>query len=190
MLPYTICFMKQSDNVLLLNREKPSWMGMWNGIGGKLEPYESPRQSILREIAEETGIVLSPDTIRFKGLITWSVDGNRVGGMYAYMAELPSDSRLKTPIKTDEGILDWKEIHWILSPENQGVAYYIPKCIENILFDPDCYEYRCWYKDGRLIRFETGKTDEDMENIRDRKVIEERVFRHYFRENAISGNRI
>lgn len=50
-LKYNICFIKQGDRILLLNREKPSWMGCWNGVGGKLEPEESPTQSMIREIS-------------------------------------------------------------------------------------------------------------------------------------------
>lgn len=54
MLKYTICFIKRADNILLLNREKPGWMGSWNGVGGKIETGETPIECILREIYEET----------------------------------------------------------------------------------------------------------------------------------------
>ena len=50
MLEFTICFIKQGNNILLLNREKPTWMGNWNGVGGKIHARESPKQCILREI--------------------------------------------------------------------------------------------------------------------------------------------
>lgn len=152
---------------------------MWNGVGGKLELNESPRESIIREIEEETGLVL--ESVHFKGLVTWSVDGNRVGGMYTYMAELPLDYRYETPIKTDEGILDWKNIRWILNPDNKGVAYNIPRSIEKILFDYECYEHRCFYKNGELIHHESRVIDEAIENITDERMIEERIFRKVFR---------
>jgi len=84
MLKFTICFIKQEDRILLLNREKPSWMGCWNALGGKIEPNENPRSSALREFKEESGIIL--DDIHFKGIVTWIVDGKWVGGMYVYFA--------------------------------------------------------------------------------------------------------
>lgn len=56
MVEYTICFLKQGDKILLLNREKPQWMGAWNGVGGKIEQGETPLVSALREIKEETGL--------------------------------------------------------------------------------------------------------------------------------------
>ena len=149
MLKFNICFIKQGSKVLLINRERPSWMGCWNGIGGKLEEGEEPRDSAIREVYEETGI----DHVRlhFKGLITWSVDGDP-GGMYTYMAELPEGVIYPTPVKTAEGILDWKTIDWIMHPENMGIARNIPKSIRTILFDPNCYDHHCVYENGRLIR--------------------------------------
>jgi 8-oxo-dGTP diphosphatase len=50
-----------------MNREFPPWMGCWNGIGGKLEPDESPLESMKREIIEETNI--TDCELTFKGLV-------------------------------------------------------------------------------------------------------------------------
>ncbi|PWV94525.1 8-oxo-dGTP diphosphatase [Paenibacillus cellulosilyticus] len=161
MIKYTICFIRQGSKVLLLNREKASWMGAWNGVGGKLEPNETPREGILREVAEETGIVL--DLIQFKGIVTWVVDGAMTGGMYTYVAELPEDYTYETPIKTDEGILDWKELQWILHPKNVGLAANIPESLEKLLFDPGCYEYRCFYSEGKLLKQQFLALDEQVE---------------------------
>src|SRR5699024_1956240 len=103
-------------------------MGMWNGVGGKIEQGESPRQCILREIAEETNLQLNEVT--YKGKVTWeNIDGNSLGGMYTYVAEILENYVYKTPIKTEEGILDWKNLDWILHPKNVGVAnlrYFLP----------------------------------------------------------------
>ncbi|WP_199621275.1 NUDIX hydrolase [Paenibacillus alkalitolerans] len=156
MLKYTICYIKQADKILLLNREYPSWMGVWNGVGGKLEPNETARESILREVTEETGIVL--DSIQFKGIGTWYINGKVIGGMYTYFAELPPDFLYETPIKTTEGILDWKDIQWILHPENRGVVNNIPRSIERIIHEPACFEHRCFYEDGRLVHDEFFET--------------------------------
>jgi len=170
MLKFTICLIKQDDRILLLNREKPSWMGVWNGVGGKIEPNETVRESALREINEETGIKL--DVIQFIGIVTWHIDGKEVGGMYLYFSELPYDYHYETPIKTLEGILDWKKIEWILHPENRGVATNIPKVIEKIINKSDCFEYRCFYKDGLLIHDEFLEIDKDFEYQSDPKIIE------------------
>ncbi|MGO4538307.1 NUDIX hydrolase [Paenibacillus sp. 2TAB19] len=150
MLAYTICFIKRGNEILLLNREKPAWMGCWNGIGGKIEQGESPRESMLRELAEETGI--SPVNLHFKGIISWKSEiGGEYGGMYTYVAEVDEGFTFETPIKTDEGILDWKTIDWIMHKDNDGVATNIPLFLSKILEDPHIYEHCTIYKDDDLI---------------------------------------
>lgn len=151
MIRYNICLVKKGNQILLINREKPSWMGCWNGIGGKLEPGESPHDSMIRELAEETAIEEHHlQQLQFKGYITWSVDGAGYGGGYLYLAEVSESYRLDTPVKTAEGILDWKNIDWILHEENQGLASNIPKCLEMMLHHSQCYEHHCVYVGGVL----------------------------------------
>ncbi|WP_242069715.1 NUDIX hydrolase [Paenibacillus dendritiformis] len=99
MLKYTLCLIKQGSKILLLNREKPAWMGCWNGVGGKIEKNEQPRASMLREIREETGIEALDLT--FKGLITWTTGERRdFGGLYLYLADIPQEYTYPTPVKS------------------------------------------------------------------------------------------
>lgn len=149
MLRYTICFIKQGNKILLLNREKPDWMGMWNGVGGKIEAGETPIENIKREIYEETGIEI--EKVEDKGIVTWTVDGVKTGGMHLYLVELPMTVLYETPRKTDEGILDWKEIDWILHPDNIGVAHNIPYFLPIMLREDSCYEHHCVFENGRLV---------------------------------------
>lgn len=152
MLAYTICFIKQGERILLLNRNKPALMGVWNGVGGKLEAGETPLASILREVWEETGIPLAH--AEAKGTVTWQVDGWKNGGMYLFFAELPEEFRYETPRGTEEGILDWKEIAWILHPENAGVAAHVRHFLPALLNDAVCYEHRCIFENGKLASYQ------------------------------------
>lgn len=150
MFAYTICFIQRGDELLLLNREKPAWMGCWNGIGGKIEQGETPRQSMLREIEEETGI--TGFVLRFKGVITWrSEEGANYGGMYTYVAEVPEGYAYTTPVRTAEGILDWKGIGWIMHPDNDGIATNIPLFLKQLLEDNGCCEYGTVYRGDDII---------------------------------------
>ena len=148
MFKYTICFIKKEDKILLLNREKSSWMGSWNGVGGKIEKRESPTECILREVFEETGIKLSD--VKYKGVVTWTVDNILRGGMYAFTVEVPANFAYETPRKVTEGILDWKDISWILHPENTGVAANLPKYLPKMLNDNTRYNHICIFKNGLL----------------------------------------
>lgn len=154
MFKYTICFIKRGNEILMLNRESPSWMGMWNGVGGKLEKDETPKQCILREVKEETGISLSD--VEYKGNVIWGNEESEsyYGGMYAFIARLPDTYEYNTPVKMDEGILDWKNINWLLHPENMGVAnftYFLPK----MLNDPHTYDHKFTYVGDEVTEFQS-----------------------------------
>lgn len=46
-----------SHKVALIRKERPEWQkGKLNGIGGHIEPGESPSQAMTREFEEETGV--------------------------------------------------------------------------------------------------------------------------------------
>lgn len=181
MMKYNICFVRRGDEILLLNRDRAPWMGCWNGVGGKLEYNETPRDSMIRELYEETNIRDKDCRLTFKGLVTWTSEGKNLGGMYLYLAELPEDYIYETPAKTEEGILDWKSTQWILTAGNAGIAANIPKSLELILNDPNCYEHHCTYKNGKLLQHtsvEISSMVETNEEIRGelfKKYLEEQV---------------
>ncbi|UOQ95280.1 NUDIX domain-containing protein [Halobacillus shinanisalinarum] len=52
----TIAFITKGDSLLMLNRNKASNQGLWNGVGGKMEAGESPNECIVREVKEEAGL--------------------------------------------------------------------------------------------------------------------------------------
>ncbi|RNA70176.1 NUDIX hydrolase [Alteribacter keqinensis] len=148
MLNFTICFIKRGNEILLLNREKGSWMGRWNGVGGKIEPGETPLQGVLREVKEETGLVLTD--IDHKGNVTWVIDGADYGGMYVYIAEIPEQTSYPTPVKREEGILDWKTREWLIDKENTGLAdfmYFLPQMLDG----ENKHTYRYYYEGDLLV---------------------------------------
>ncbi|GGA46697.1 NUDIX hydrolase [Paenibacillus physcomitrellae] len=179
MIKYNICLMRKGPEVLLLNRERSSWMGCWNGIGGKLESGETPRDSMIREIFEETGI---PEyELHFKGLITWNSGGSGYGGMYTYIADVPEDYELATPIRTDEGILDWKKVDWILDPENRGIASNIVKTLDTLLNDGRIYDHHCTYEEEQITGYEKMEIAPELETDAE---LREAYFQHYAARRA------
>ncbi|MGD8190810.1 NUDIX hydrolase [Brevibacillus ginsengisoli] len=156
-LVYTVCFLKQKDKLLMLNRESQPNMGLWNGVGGKIEPGESAQESVIREVREETGMVV--DQVQFGGIVTWEAslpqtDKPAKEGMYLFLAELPEDMEITPVQKMEEGILAWKEISWVMNTKNLGIASNIRSFLPNLLAGHEPREYFCTYQQDQFSNCE------------------------------------
>ncbi len=70
----TLCFLlrRGSPREILLGVKKRGFgVGKLNGLGGKILPGEAPRAATVREIAEESHVVVRPETLRPAGTITF-----------------------------------------------------------------------------------------------------------------------
>ena len=52
----TLCVLKHKNKFLLLKRFNKPNAGKYVPVGGKLKPYESPKNGVIRETLEETGL--------------------------------------------------------------------------------------------------------------------------------------
>jgi 8-oxo-dGTP diphosphatase len=147
---YTLAFIKNKDEILLINRNKKPWKGAWNGVGGKVQNDETPLDCIVREIEEETTLVIHPSQVQDKGILTWS-NFEAIGlGLHIFLVEIEGEIPFQTPVKTAEGILDWKPISWINDLENEGIAKNIPYFLPVILNSPDRFHFHCVFEDRIL----------------------------------------
>lgn len=127
----------------MLLREKEPNRGKWNGVGGKIEPSETPEEGCKREVLEETGLYVK--SLLFKGMIAL----NGMECIYVFI----SDDFTGELIQSDEGTLDWKNVSWIL--KSKEVVENIPLFIEEVLdrySEPKLYD--CTYAEsGEMIDF-------------------------------------
>ncbi|MGD6795967.1 NUDIX hydrolase [Metabacillus indicus] len=151
---YTICFIRNNDQILMLNRDCAPTQGLWNGVGGKMKENETPLQCVLREVKEEASIDISTASIIYKGTVSWEVDNKYSGGMHAFLVEIPDVLVFQTPRRVSEGILDWKKITWLLDEQNYGVGEMIPHFLSNMLNNPLCLDHTCVLVKKRLKRYE------------------------------------
>lgn len=151
MFKYNLAFLKIDSKILMLNRNKSPWMGSWNGVGGKIEIGETPIESVIREIFEETNIKVEKNIIIDKGYVTWNVGNNEFQGLHLYFAEISKEHLFDNPIRTSEGILDWKEIEWISNFDNYGVCDNIPFFINDVIHNDTRYNHECIFNDRDLI---------------------------------------
>ncbi len=100
----TLCYIERGDAYLLLHRVKKENdlnRDKWVGVGGKLEPGESPEDCLLREVREETGLTLT--SWRARGLVTFVSDEWGTEYMHLFTA----DGFEGEIGDCDEGVLEW-----------------------------------------------------------------------------------
>ena len=65
----TILFLQKDNQLLLAMKKRGFGAGKWNGVGGKLEPGETPQAAAIRECQEEIGV--TPANPKQVGTITF-----------------------------------------------------------------------------------------------------------------------
>jgi len=153
---YTICFCRHADRILMLFRHYQPHRFKWNGLGGKLEPGESPSAGVFREVMEESNLELgSATSVRFAGLVTWSQSKGRASstsGMYAFIADFEDPAVTWAGERaTREGRLSWKQLNWVCDPGNPLVVENIPFFLPPMLDIESPGSYHCTYSRDRLI---------------------------------------
>lgn len=76
--------------------------GKWNGLGGKFKPSETPEECVIREVKEESGLVIKNPIL--KGILTFpAFDKDEDWHVYVFVArEFTGEI-----IESDEGHLKW-----------------------------------------------------------------------------------
>ena len=84
----TLCYVERDGCWLMLHRVKKKQdlnQGKWIGIGGHVEPGETPEECVRREAREETGLVLTH--LQYRGVIDFLNDCCESEVMYLYTAD-------------------------------------------------------------------------------------------------------
>ena len=74
----TICFPLRGSRVLLGMKKRGFGEGKWNGFGGKLKDGETPLQAAVREINEESALIVQPKDLEEVAFITFFEDGEPI----------------------------------------------------------------------------------------------------------------
>lgn len=82
MMEYVVGFLFDTNgHVVLIEKNRPEWQaGKMNGIGGKIEPGETPLPAIIREFKEETGV----DFKDWKHFATLHGNSAKIYAFYGY----------------------------------------------------------------------------------------------------------
>lgn len=149
MIPSTLCYIKKDNCYLMLHRIKKNNdlnEGKWIGVGGKVEPGETPEQCVLREVFEETGLKLTK--YHCHGLVKFISDKWEDEDMYLYSA-----TEFEGEVKDDcpEGELKWVPCEDVLGlPTWEGDHYFL----EPLLRGEEKIDMLVQYEGEKLVRCE------------------------------------
>lgn len=97
-----MCYLVKDGKCLMIQRQKPPLKGLWSVVGGKIDAGESPRDAILREFEEETGLKLHEPRLRGTSAIVDEAGPDR---WQAFIYEADDASGVLTD--SAEGPLKW-----------------------------------------------------------------------------------
>lgn len=128
-----------------IKKENDMHHGKWNGLGGKLDAGETPEECVMREVQEESGLVIHEPQL--KGILTFpkfSEDED----WYAFI--FVADKFLGELIDSSEGVLKWIDDDQLLDLDLwEGDRIFIPW-----LDRPGFFSGKFVYDSGRLIDYD------------------------------------
>lgn len=146
----TLCYVRRDHQTLMIHRIKRAndmHQGKWNGLGGKLDPGETPEECARREILEESG--LSVTDLSLRGILTFPGFAND-DDWYAFVfVATGCQGELIDP---EEGNLSWIDDERLLSLNLwEGDLLFIPW-----LDEPKFFSAKFVYKDNQLKSHEVN----------------------------------
>ncbi len=133
-----LCVLARDRQCLLLHRRRSPNAGMWNGIGGKIEPGEDPFAACIREVHEETGLAITDPKLRVLLVIT-TRDTSELWIIYAFYAPAPAGDLAAS----EEGDLRWVDVDEVLSLRTPAD---LPVILPRILHGEDVTVVRFGYE--------------------------------------------
>ena len=142
----TLCYIENNDCYLMLHRTKKKKdvnKDKWIGVGGHAEGNETPQECLLREVKEETGLLLT--SYKFRGLITFISDEYEAEMMCLFTA----DGYTGELITCDEGELEWvKKSDVPQLPTWEGDAQFLKLLLED---EKRFFAMKLRYEGQRLV---------------------------------------
>jgi 8-oxo-dGTP diphosphatase len=133
-IPRTLCFITNGDDVLLLRGgpHKRLWAGLYNGVGGHVEAHEDIFNALLREVKEETGLKVYDVRLR---LVINADGGDPLLGVAVFVFTAVAGSRAVTP--SEEGTLEWwPKAHLPLEHVVEDLPLLLPRVLAMGPIDP------------------------------------------------------
>ncbi|MDE6142174.1 MAG: NUDIX domain-containing protein, partial [Bacilli bacterium] len=133
-----LCILENNDELLLIKRGKikkdlEELGGFYIPIGGKIDPFETPNNAVIREVWEETGIKINNPQLL--GILTETSPLPKYNNIVYFFYEKIEKQKLK---KCEEGFFKWikkSDINNIQTPEIDRIIYQYFEQKQNFIID-------------------------------------------------------
>ena len=120
----------------------------WIGVGGKFEEGESPEECLLREVKEETGLVLN--SYKLRCIVTYVSNKYETEQMYVFTSNDFSGEL----IECNEGNLKWIDKYNILNLNIwEGDKFFIKKMQK----DDNFFTLKVEYEGEKLVNYKINE---------------------------------
>ena len=147
MIKYVCGFLldKALNLVVLIEKQTPEWQkNRWNGVGGKIEPGETPLQAMTREFQEEAGL----DVTDWHQYCTLRGRNSEINFFYSVM-DAEHLTKVRTMTKEQLGIWSIARVSMWNFPLLPNIRWILPMALVAIKDKPtEVYEIAVEYLDG------------------------------------------
>ncbi len=120
----TLCYVFEKNKVLMMNRNKRKndiHLGKWNGLGGKFNPGETPEECVIREVYEESGLLITNPIL--KGFLTFpAFDDEDDWYVFVFIAR-EFTGKIRESAEGDLEWIEWEKVFHL--PLWEGDKYFL-----------------------------------------------------------------
>jgi 8-oxo-dGTP diphosphatase len=154
-IPAVLVYVRSGDDVLMIHRvgrDGDFHAGKWNGLGGKMEPDESPLEAARRELLEESGLDLPSAAFRALGVVQFpNFKPARAEDwvVFLFTAVVGTEARaMVADFRCTEGALHWVPACEVMNLNLwPGDRFFLPTVLKG-----ESVVATVWYRDGVVVR--------------------------------------